>query len=57
MKNVQTANQTDQMHLENIEKLRAEMILSGLRNGLDNPITLKLSKELDIILNKYQMTK
>jgi hypothetical protein len=39
------------LHLEYIRK---KMIRSGLENGLQSPKTIRLSKQLDQILNQYQ---
>ncbi|MEC2073314.1 aspartyl-phosphate phosphatase Spo0E family protein [Alkalihalophilus marmarensis] len=36
-----------------IEKLRCEMIKSGLKNGLNHPDTIKYSQQLDMLLNRY----
>lgn len=35
-----------------ISRLRDYMILSGMRNGLSHPETIRLSQELDKLLNK-----
>lgn len=40
--------------LMNIEILRAELIKSGIENGLDHPITIDLSQQLDNLLNEYK---
>ena len=37
---------------EQIEKLRAAIIISGLKKGLTHPDTVALSQELDKLLNK-----
>ena len=39
-----------------IEVLRSHMIATGQLKGLTHPDTIKLSKELDVLLNKYQKT-
>lgn len=38
----------------NIEKLRTEMVIVGLRNGFGNPYTIVLSQKLDILIFEYQ---
>ena len=45
------------IHDEVIEKLREEMIDAGLKHGLENEITLRLSKKLDEVLNIYVKNK
>ncbi|WP_096550541.1 aspartyl-phosphate phosphatase Spo0E family protein [Ureibacillus thermosphaericus] len=37
-----------------LEYVREKMIRSGLENGLQSPKTIRLSKQLDQILNQYQ---
>lgn len=37
-----------------IDTLRTRMITVGILKGLIHPDTIKLSQELDILLNKYQ---
>lgn len=37
----------------NIELVRIRMIVTGKRKGLNHSRTLKYSKELDVLLNKY----
>lgn len=41
----------------NIEVLRSHMIATGQLKGLTHADTIKLSKELDILLNEYQNSK
>ncbi|WP_035179051.1 aspartyl-phosphate phosphatase Spo0E family protein [Alkalihalobacterium bogoriense] len=36
-----------------IEEKRTELIEIGLRHGLDSSLALKLSQELDKLLNRY----
>lgn len=36
-----------------LEQVRQRMIRSGIENGLQSPKTIRLSKELDHILNQY----
>ena len=45
------------IHDEIIEKLRKEMIDAGMKLGLENEITIQLSKKLDKILNDYGKKK
>jgi hypothetical protein len=40
--------------LKRIEKKRAELIQVVLKNGLNSNVAIKLSKELDNLLNQYQ---
>lgn len=42
---------------DEIERLRKEMIDAGLKHGLENEITLHLSKMLDEVLNIYVKNK
>ncbi|GAA0456666.1 aspartyl-phosphate phosphatase Spo0E family protein [Alkalibacillus silvisoli] len=37
-----------------IKDLRIKMVKSGVTKGLNHPNTVKLSQELDILLNEYQ---
>ncbi|MGE7664679.1 Spo0E family sporulation regulatory protein-aspartic acid phosphatase [Ureibacillus composti] len=37
-----------------IEDLRSHMIATGQLKGLTHPDTIKLSQELDVLLNEYQ---
>ncbi len=44
-------------HLENrIERLKKKMIQSGKENGLNHPLTVKLSQDLDKLINKQMKT-
>ncbi len=43
----------DKVTLNLLEKKRELMIQSGLKNGLLNFKTIRLSKELDQLMNKY----
>lgn len=38
-----------------IEKLRSEMISSGMKNGLSHPETIRLSQELDKLISKSML--
>lgn len=38
-----------------IEKIREQMISSGMSKGLDHPDTIKLSQELDELINKAML--
>lgn len=38
---------------KNVETLRTAMIKSGNENGLNHPTTIKLSQNLDKLLNEY----
>jgi hypothetical protein len=40
-----------------ITKLRDNMIKTGLEKGLDNQETIMISKDLDHLLNRYQLEK
>lgn len=40
--------------LTNIERLRTELIRSGLEKGLTHPNTVELSQKLDKLLNEYK---
>lgn len=40
--------------LMEIETTKTKMINSGIRNGLNNPKTLRISQKLDQLLNVYQ---
>lgn len=40
--------------LKELEKKRQMMIKSGLEYGLQNPKTIRLSKELDRLMNQYE---
>ncbi|QOY35084.1 aspartyl-phosphate phosphatase Spo0E family protein [Anaerobacillus isosaccharinicus] len=40
--------------LNSIERLRAELIQSGIEKGLTHPSTIDLSQQLDILLNEYK---
>lgn len=39
--------------LEQVEKLREKMIQSGLRHGLNDDETIRISRQLDKLLNSY----
>ncbi|MFL0584779.1 aspartyl-phosphate phosphatase Spo0E family protein [Solibacillus silvestris] len=41
---------------KNVETLRTAMIKSGMENGLNHPITIKLSQNLDKLLSEYSLT-
>jgi hypothetical protein len=41
--------------LNQITNLRKRMIKTGLKKGLENNETIKLSKELDQLIFKYQL--
>lgn len=41
---------------QNVEALRSAMIKSGTENGLNHPTTIKLSQNLDKLLNEYTLT-
>ena len=41
---------------KNVETLRTAMIKSGTENGLNHPTTIKLSQNLDKLLNEYTLT-
>lgn len=43
--------------MESIESLRKKMIDLGIEKGVDHPEVLKLSKQLDQLLNLYQRNK
>ena len=40
--------------LEQLEVLREKMIKTGLEQGLQNMETIKISKQLDDLLNEYE---
>ncbi|MFS0877376.1 aspartyl-phosphate phosphatase Spo0E family protein [Solibacillus isronensis] len=40
---------------KNVETLRTAMIKSGTENGLNHPTTIKLSQNLDKLLNEYTL--
>ena len=40
--------------LEQLEVLREKMIKTGLEQGLQNTETIKISKQLDDLLNEYE---
>lgn len=40
--------------LKKLEHTRELMIQSGMRNGLQNPKTIRLSQKLDQLLNRYE---
>lgn len=37
-----------------IEEIRNQMIDAGLLKGLTHPDTIKISQELDLLMNEYQ---
>lgn len=39
--------------LKRLEQTREMMIQSGMKNGLQNPKTIRLSKRLDELMNQY----
>ncbi|MBM7610165.1 hypothetical protein JOD29_003444 [Lysinibacillus composti] len=39
--------------LKEIEKVRAELIKSGMEKGLSHPTTIEISQSLDQMLNEY----
>ncbi|HWL25522.1 MAG TPA: aspartyl-phosphate phosphatase Spo0E family protein [Ureibacillus sp.] len=41
--------------LNKLEWKRRLMIQSGIENGLQNPKTIRLSRELDRIMNQYEL--
>lgn len=41
--------------LKELEKKRQLMIKSGIEYGLQNPETIRLSKELDRLMNEYDI--
>lgn len=41
--------------LKKLEMKRRLMIQSGIENGLQNPKTIRLSRELDRIMNEYEI--
>ncbi|SOB91882.1 stage 0 sporulation regulatory protein [Ureibacillus xyleni] len=43
----------DKNLLKKLEQTRQLMIESGMENGLQNPKTIRLSKQLDRIMNQY----
>lgn len=48
---------SEQFLLAKINDLREKMIEIGLEEGLTSPNTIKISKELDKLLNQYQQNK
>ena len=44
----------NRIHEERIELIRKKMIQSGIQRGLDDKKTVRLSEQLDEILNKYE---
>lgn len=40
-----------------IERVRSEMVSVGMREGLSNPLTVKLSQKLDKLLNQLERQK
>ncbi|MFD2639098.1 aspartyl-phosphate phosphatase Spo0E family protein [Piscibacillus salipiscarius] len=48
--------QKEQLY-QNIKQLRESMIDSGLTKGLHDPETVRLSQELDRLLNQYENTR
>ncbi len=44
----------NRIHEERIELIRMKMIQSGIQRGLDDKKTVRLSEQLDQILNKYE---
>lgn len=49
-----TCNFEKNIHITEIQKLRATLIKFGMENGLNHPNTLKLSQDLDKLLNEYK---
>ncbi|MCT6924133.1 MULTISPECIES: aspartyl-phosphate phosphatase Spo0E family protein [Bacillales] len=43
--------------LKQLERTRELMIRSGIENGLRNAKTIRLSKQLDRLMNKYEEQK
>lgn len=43
--------------LKQLERTRELMIRSGIENGLRNAKTIRLSKQLDRLMNKYEAQK
>ena len=41
--------------LNKLEMIRKLMIQSGIENGLQNPKTIRLSRQLDRIMNEYEL--
>ncbi len=41
--------------LKKMELKRNLMIKSGIENGLQNPKTIRLSRELDRLMNQYEL--
>ena len=44
----------DKNLLKKLEQKRQMMIESGIVNGLQNPKTIRLSKQLDRLMNQYE---
>lgn len=40
--------------LRKLEHTRELMIQSGIKNGLQNPKTIRLSQQLDRLMNRYE---
>ncbi|MFJ8234549.1 Spo0E family sporulation regulatory protein-aspartic acid phosphatase [Ureibacillus sp. NPDC094379] len=40
--------------LKELEDTRELMIRSGMKNGLQNPKTIRLSRQLDELMNRYE---
>ncbi|MBM7607875.1 stage 0 sporulation regulatory protein [Lysinibacillus composti] len=40
--------------LKELEDTRELMIQSGMKNGLQNPKTIRLSRQLDELMNRYE---
>ncbi|KYG89313.1 aspartyl-phosphate phosphatase Spo0E family protein [Metasolibacillus sp. FSL H7-0170] len=43
--------------LKQLERTREQMIRSGIENGLRNAKTIRLSRQLDRLMNKYAKQK
>ncbi|RKJ35333.1 aspartyl-phosphate phosphatase Spo0E family protein [Butyricicoccus sp. 1XD8-22] len=43
--------------LNKLEQKRKMMIQSGIENGLQNPKTLRLSRQLDKLMNQYDQNE
>lgn len=41
--------------LKELEKKRQLMIQTGIEYGLQNPKTIRISKELDLLMNEYDV--
>ncbi|MFD2637643.1 Spo0E family sporulation regulatory protein-aspartic acid phosphatase [Piscibacillus salipiscarius] len=47
----------EQQIYQQITNLRARMVEEGMANGLDHPLTIQLSQELDLLLEQYRNLK